>query len=120
HFAGELVRLARLRRAQELARAPGLTGGREARVDKRGGKQHRGAERHDEADRALPGGIHRLRLWRGHHGARAESSIVQIQADLDEWPWLRAEQHIKVCNKPPRNFHIATPYLTSTDMHLTA
>src|SRR5829696_9178977 len=92
-LAGELVGLARLGLAQQLARAPSLAGGREARVDERDREQERGAERHHQADRALPGWIHRHRLWR---------------ADPSKAP--RAARHIKVCSTRPRNFHTATPY----------
>jgi hypothetical protein len=40
-------------------------------------------------------------------------------ARLDEWTVPRGAGHIKVCEKQPRNFHIATPYFTQTDMQLT-
>src|SRR5687767_864784 len=63
-LAGELVDLAGLRAADQLARRARLAGGREARVDQRSGQQDGDAERHDEADLTLAAGIHRLRLWR--------------------------------------------------------
>src|SRR5262249_11108259 len=95
-LAGQLVALAGLGRAEQLARAAGLARGREARVHEGGGEQHGGAQRDDEPDRALTGGIHRLRLWRGRYATRVVSQFVDFGAYLDEWRVPSAEGHIKV------------------------
>ena len=46
--------------------------------------------------------------------------FVGLRAYLDEWMGPCGKEHVKVCRDRPRNFHIAPPYFTQTDMHVTA